>query len=174
MFDLGFMEMVVIGVVALVVLGPERLPKAARFVGLWARRARNQWNSVRGELERELAAEDLKKSLDAGRSAMHDLERDLREHGDAAGREAQRLRDEVVDGLPIDVQRRRMEAETGTGDDLPPVAITPSDARDDGPAIPDPPPALAPPDDPVPPDDDGGGEDGTLPTAAPPAQHDGR
>lgn len=128
MFDLGFMEMVVIGVVALVVLGPERLPKAARFVGLWVRRARNQWNSVRSELEREIAAEDLKKNLDAGREAMRDLERSLRDHGDAADGEVRRLRDEVVDGLPIDAARRRAGA--------PPVAITPSDARDDGPATP--------------------------------------
>ena len=56
MFDIGFSEMLVIAVVALVVLGPERLPKAARFAGLWVRRARAQWNSVKDELERELAA----------------------------------------------------------------------------------------------------------------------
>lgn len=40
MFDIGFSELLVIAVVALVVLGPERLPKAARFAGLWVRRAR--------------------------------------------------------------------------------------------------------------------------------------
>ena len=43
MFDLGFSELLLIAMVALVVLGPERLPKAARFAGLWARRARAQW-----------------------------------------------------------------------------------------------------------------------------------
>ena len=56
MFEIGFPELIVIAVVALVVLGPERLPKAARFAGLWVRRARNQWDSVKQELERELAA----------------------------------------------------------------------------------------------------------------------
>ena len=40
MFDLGFSELLLIGVVALIVLGPERLPKAARLAGLWMRRAR--------------------------------------------------------------------------------------------------------------------------------------
>ena len=56
MFDFSLGEMLVVALVALVVLGPERLPKAARFAGLWVRRARAQWHSVRDELERELAA----------------------------------------------------------------------------------------------------------------------
>ena len=53
MFDIGFSELLIVAVVALVVLGPERLPKAARFAGLWVRRARAQWYSVKAELERE-------------------------------------------------------------------------------------------------------------------------
>ena len=43
MFDIGFSELFLTAIVALVVLGPERLPKAARFAGLWVRRARAQW-----------------------------------------------------------------------------------------------------------------------------------
>ena len=72
MFDIGFSELLVIALVALVVLGPERLPKAARFAGLWMRRARAQWYSVKSELERELAAEDLKRSLHDTRAAMRE------------------------------------------------------------------------------------------------------
>jgi|SRR5690606_35733671 sec-independent protein translocase protein TatB len=78
MFDLGFGELLMIALVALVVLGPERLPKAARFAGLWVRRARAQWYSVRSELERELAAEELKRNLDAVRTASTDFERQAR------------------------------------------------------------------------------------------------
>ena len=77
MFDIGFGELLLIAVVALVVLGPERLPKAARFAGLWVRRARAQWYSVRAELERELEAEELKRSLQDGRQAMQDAERQM-------------------------------------------------------------------------------------------------
>lgn len=62
MFDIGFSEFVLIGVVALIVLGPERLPGAARTVGALLRRARNSWANVRNEVERELAAEELKRS----------------------------------------------------------------------------------------------------------------
>lgn len=79
MFDIGFTELLLIAVVALVVLGPERLPKAARFAGLWVRRARAQWFSVKSELERELAADELKRSLHDARQAAADLHRTMQE-----------------------------------------------------------------------------------------------
>ena len=79
MFDIGFSELLLIAVVALVVLGPERLPKAARFAGLWVRRARAQWYSVKSELEREIAAEELNRGLGDARQAAQDLQRSLRE-----------------------------------------------------------------------------------------------
>ncbi len=63
MFDIGFSELLIIAVVALLVLGPERLPKAARFAGLWVRRARAQWYSVKSEFEREMAQEELVKQI---------------------------------------------------------------------------------------------------------------
>ncbi len=78
MFDFSFGEMMLVGLVALVVLGPERLPKAARFVGLWVRRARAQWYSVKSELERELATEDLRRSLADGQQVMRETEAELR------------------------------------------------------------------------------------------------
>jgi len=79
MFDIGFTELLLIAVVALIVLGPERLPKAARFAGLWVRRARAQWYSVKSELERELAAEELKRSLHDAKQAAEDLKKTMRE-----------------------------------------------------------------------------------------------
>lgn len=88
MFDIGFGELLLIAVVALIVLGPERLPKAARFAGLWVRRARAQWYSVKSELEREMAAEELKRSLQETREAARDL-------GKEAGDAARRLEEEV-------------------------------------------------------------------------------
>src|SRR5690349_22123962 len=77
MFDIGFSELLVIAVVALLVLGPERLPRAARFAGLWVRRARAQWHAVRNELEQELAAEDLRRSLDEANAAIRDATREV-------------------------------------------------------------------------------------------------
>ena len=77
MFELGWIEIFFIGVIALVVLGPERLPKAARFAGLWVRKARAQWFAVKSELDRELAAEELKASLAAERDAIRDAVKQL-------------------------------------------------------------------------------------------------
>lgn len=73
MFDVGFSELLVIAVVALLVLGPERLPRAARMAGLWVRRARAQWHSVRAELESEMAAEDLRRGMADTEAAMRAL-----------------------------------------------------------------------------------------------------
>ena len=78
MFDIGFSELFLIAIVALVVLGPERLPKAARFAGLWVRRARAQWYSVKSELESELASEELKRTLRDTRQAVADIDADIR------------------------------------------------------------------------------------------------
>ena len=78
MFDVGFTELLVIAVVALLVLGPERLPRAARFAGLWVRRARAQWHSVRAELERDLAAEDMQRSMKEAGAAMREAQAGLR------------------------------------------------------------------------------------------------
>ena len=63
MFDVGMGEVGLIAVVALLVLGPERLPGAARTAGALLRKARQGWQSVRSEIERELAAEELKRNL---------------------------------------------------------------------------------------------------------------
>jgi|APHig6443717497_1056834.scaffolds.fasta_scaffold387296_1 sec-independent protein translocase protein TatB len=63
MFDVGFQELVLIGVVALLVVGPERLPRLARTAGLWLGRARRVLGSVKAEIDRELKADELKEIL---------------------------------------------------------------------------------------------------------------
>ena len=63
MFDIGFWELAIIGVVALLVIGPERLPRVARTAGLWLGRARRFVSSVKADIDRELAADELKKTL---------------------------------------------------------------------------------------------------------------
>ena len=61
MFDVGFSELILIAVVALVVIGPERLPKVARTVGALVGRMRSYVATVKVEVEREMQLEDLKK-----------------------------------------------------------------------------------------------------------------
>lgn len=62
MFDIGFFELMVVGVVALLVLGPERLPMAARTCGLWLGRVRRSLTSIQTEIREELRLEELKRT----------------------------------------------------------------------------------------------------------------
>jgi sec-independent protein translocase protein TatB len=61
MFDVSFTEMMVIGVVALIVIGPERLPKVARTVGLLLGRVRRYVGDVKADISREMQLDELKK-----------------------------------------------------------------------------------------------------------------
>lgn len=63
MFDVGFWELSLIALVALLVIGPERLPKVARIAGLWIGRGRRMIGSVKADIEREIKAEELKEVL---------------------------------------------------------------------------------------------------------------
>ena len=61
MFDVGFSELLVIGVVALIVIGPERLPKVARTLGHLFGRAQRYVNDVKADINREMQLDELKK-----------------------------------------------------------------------------------------------------------------
>lgn len=61
MFDIGFSELMVIGVVALLVIGPERLPKVARTLGHLLGRAQRYVNDVKSDINREIQLDELKK-----------------------------------------------------------------------------------------------------------------
>ena len=98
MFDVGFSELLVIAVVALLVLGPERLPKAARFAGLWVRRARAQWNSVKAEFERDLADDELRRTLRETQDSLRDAQASLREAGSSLRRDFETASDELMRG----------------------------------------------------------------------------
>ena len=125
MFDIGFTELVVIAVVALLVLGPERLPKAARFAGLWVRRGRAQWASVRSELERELAADELKRSLRETEDAMRDIDASVREADAQARREFDAMRS-ATKAVGAEAVETGEAIEAGEA----PPAVTPTDRRD--------------------------------------------
>ena len=78
MFDIGFWELVLISVVALVVLGPERLPVAIRSVSKFVRTAKTMANSVKDELSQELKIQELQDNLrKAEKMGMKDLSPEL-------------------------------------------------------------------------------------------------
>jgi len=134
MFDIGFSELFVIAIVALLVLGPERLPKAARFAGLWARRARAQWYSVKSELENELVDEELKRSLLHSRDQLHE---ELRQARDRLQQDGEVIRREFESGAPMTGPMRPLPApltaEGHAGPDVPadPDLAPPAPASDE-------------------------------------------
>jgi sec-independent protein translocase protein TatB len=75
MFDIGFWELTLIGVVALLVIGPERLPTVARTAGLWVGRMRRFVSSVKSDIDQQLKAEELQRIIkqQAGSAGLHEI-----------------------------------------------------------------------------------------------------
>jgi sec-independent protein translocase protein TatB len=72
MFDIGFSEIIVVFVVALIVLGPDKLPAAARTLGLWWGRIKYQMNASKKDFEREIGADEIRRQLH-NEQVMHEL-----------------------------------------------------------------------------------------------------
>ena len=136
MFDVGFSELLVIAVVALLVLGPERLPKAARFAGLWMRRARAHWNSVKSEFEREIANEDLKRTLHETQASLRDAQASLRDAGSHFQRELQGTEDALMRGTPLPPSTATPSSDASAFD-----PTTPRHMHQPQDPLPDPPPS---------------------------------
>ena len=81
MFDIGFWELTIIAVVALLVIGSERLPRVARTTGMWLGRARRLVSSVKADIDREIAADELKKALakQAESTGLYDIVEDAKQ-----------------------------------------------------------------------------------------------
>jgi len=80
MFDIGFSELALVCVIALLVLGPERMPQALRTLGLWFGRMRRTFLTMKAEVEREIGMDEIRRQLhnEAVMDEMKRLERDLR------------------------------------------------------------------------------------------------
>jgi sec-independent protein translocase protein TatB len=97
MFDFSFSEILLCFVVALVVLGPERMPAVARAVGRWTGKARVYMRNLTAELERETQVAELKKQVE-------DAQRILREQQQSFHTETNKLVEEAKPSLPADPQ----------------------------------------------------------------------
>ena len=74
MFDIGFSELLVIGLVALIVIGPERLPRVARTIGHLAGRLQRYVADVKADINREIELDELRKMRDSMQQAAADIE----------------------------------------------------------------------------------------------------
>ena len=87
MFDVGFWEILLILVLALVVIGPERLPGAARQAGFWVGKARRYIEGVRSEVEEELDVSEFKRILHNQEVQINELQQQIKSSVDNVGSE---------------------------------------------------------------------------------------
>jgi sec-independent protein translocase protein TatB len=93
MFDIGFAELILIGVVALLVIGPERLPEAIRTASVWLNRIRRGFNEIKQEVQQELqndsVMQDLRKTGEQLKSDASAIGQDLQKSTAALKKQAQ-------------------------------------------------------------------------------------
>ncbi len=77
MFDVGFSELLLVALVALIVLGPERLPGAARKAGMWIGQLKRSFNNIKNEVEREIGADEIRRQLH--NQQILDMEREMKQ-----------------------------------------------------------------------------------------------
>lgn len=77
MFDVSFSEILVIAVVALIVIGPEKLPKVARTLGLLTGRLQRYMSSVKADIDRELRMEDMRKMEEEARRSIMGIKSEI-------------------------------------------------------------------------------------------------
>ena len=88
MFDMGFTEMMLIGIVALIVIGPERLPGVARTAGKYFGRLKRFMTTVRADVEQELRADELRQILAQQQRELDTLKDSISETGKELGEQA--------------------------------------------------------------------------------------
>jgi len=100
MFDFGFSELIVIGVVMLVVVGPERLPKVARTAGHLLGRVQRYVSDVKSDIQREMQLDELKKLQEQVKQQAQELESSVRAGAAGVESEVNRTADEVRSMMP--------------------------------------------------------------------------
>jgi sec-independent protein translocase protein TatB len=122
-FDIGFSELLLIGVIGLLVLGPERLPTAVRTASLWIGRIRRQFNEIRTEVEREIGADEIRAQL--RNEAIMD---ELRQSREALESSARDIRSSVE--LPAPERKPEAVPEPTPAPERKPEAVPAPDSRD--------------------------------------------
>ena len=121
MFDIGFPEFLLAAVVALLVLGPERLPGALRTLGLWIGRLRRSYYNAKTEIEREIGMDEVRRQLH-NEQVMADVQR-VEQEARALG--------EHISGSSTDAASLSTIARNSDTDDAAPPAAHPDAAADE-------------------------------------------
>jgi len=96
MFDFSFAELAVIMVAALIVIGPERLPKVARTMGHMWGRAQRYVNGVKADIERDMAVEEFRQLQQKVQAEASEMEKSFQEASKTADQQVQEINEEVA------------------------------------------------------------------------------
>ena len=110
MFDIGFSELMVIAVIALVVIGPERLPRVARTLGHLAGRLQRYVADVKADINREIELDELRKMRDSMQKAASDIEASVHSGLSQTQQELEKTRDELNQAVEGAVQDNKPAA----------------------------------------------------------------
>ena len=119
MFDVGFWEILLILVLALVVIGPERLPGAARQAGFWVGKARRYIEGVRSEVEEELDVSEFKRMLHNQEVQINELQQQIKSSVDNVGSEISKdiPSSDILSDVPPHSLQQEKPAETADIDE---------------------------------------------------------
>lgn len=121
MFGISFSELMLVGLVALLVLGPERLPGAARTAGLWVGRLKRSFNSIKTEIEREIGADEIRRQLHNEHilSLEEEARKILNPHQPTPAKPAEPL----ADPIPPGAQAKPVLDRDAAGVEVTPIAV---------------------------------------------------
>lgn len=130
MFDIGFTELMVIGVVALLVIGPERLPKVARTLGHLLGRAQRYVNDVKSDINREMQLDELKKLQAQVADSARSLEDTVRKEYDSVRTTFESpVQDAIAD---LEANARKIEQDVAAVSNPASAAVKPAVTEKDG------------------------------------------
>jgi len=121
MFDIGFSELMVIAVVALIVIGPERLPKVARTVGLLFGRMQRYVNDVKADINREMALDELRKLQANIQDTANSLEQSMKQGVSAVESDLNKVASEAQAAVAPAASPEETAAALAAAEALPPA-----------------------------------------------------
>ena len=124
MFDIGFSEIVVIAVVALIVIGPERLPKVARTLGHLFGRMQRYVNDVKADISREMELDELRKLQATVQDAAHAIEQTVNKEITSTESELNSIAQTAAQAVQPAAENSVVDAATPSAAETQPIAVS--------------------------------------------------
>ena len=129
MFDIGFSELLVIGVIALVVIGPEKLPRVARTLGHLAGRLQRYVSDVKADINREIELDELRKMRDSMQEAASSFESSVQTEMNKTADDLNKTVDDVVKEPATQTAAPQAPAPEAPPPEAPPPTQPPAESK---------------------------------------------